>query len=405
MLAVFLDFKQADIRVPGVEAFLLGNLDAVQALNNGEQAAQHFIDREVGAQGFLGHAVALLTEFFAVETAIPALQIRAALFGGVSLELLQILGSERLAALGQVAQETQHLIAGLGHFGRQAQLGETAEPQEFCQFLTQVEDFFHDRAVVVLAGIRPLVRRPGAVRGVDFFTQRAVLGVGHHRVIAREFQGDQPAVQILGLSRGGHLRLGRIGQAGEGGFIGDVLGPHLSGIEQLVGETAAQFRQLALHFGVTFLFGFRQVDTRQTEVTQGVFQDSFLRHVETGGLRAAGQGFESLEQFAVLTHFSGIGAQGRQARLVGFTQFGAVAHGIEVADRAPGGAQTVVEFVHRQHQASPRWLFDLGLEDLDDSGTVVSQDLFNGRLYVFGADGGERRQVIGLQKRVVHAHG
>ncbi|MNG00323.1 hypothetical protein D3C84_832540 [compost metagenome] len=190
------------------------------------------------------------------------MQIRAALLGGVSLELLQVLRGERLAALGQVAQETQHLIARLGHFGRQAQLRETAEPQQSCQLLTQVEDFFHDRAIIVLTGIRALVRRAGAVGGVDFFAQCTVVGVGHHRVVAREFQGDQPAIEVLGLRGGGHLRLGRIGQAGEGSLVGDVLGPGLGSIQQLVGEAAAQLRQFALHLGVTFLLGFRQVDTR-----------------------------------------------------------------------------------------------------------------------------------------------
>ena len=49
VLAVLLDLEQAHIRVPGVEAFKLGDLDAVQALHNGKQAAQHFVDREVGA--------------------------------------------------------------------------------------------------------------------------------------------------------------------------------------------------------------------------------------------------------------------------------------------------------------------------------------------------------------------
>jgi hypothetical protein len=130
-----------------------------------------------------------------------------------------------------------------------------------------------------------------------------------------------------------------------------------------------------------------------------------LRHVETGGLRAVGQRFESLEQFAVLAHFGGIGAQRRQAGLVGFAQFSAVAHGIQVADRTPGGAQTVVEFIHRQHQAGPGRLVALGFEDIDNGGAVVSQNLFNGWLHVFGTDRRERRQVVGLQKRVVHAHG
>jgi hypothetical protein len=39
VLAVFLDLEQAHVRVPGVEAFELGDLDAVQALHDGEQAA------------------------------------------------------------------------------------------------------------------------------------------------------------------------------------------------------------------------------------------------------------------------------------------------------------------------------------------------------------------------------
>lgn len=327
------------------------------------------------------------------------------MLGGVGLELLQVLGSERLAALGQVPQEAQHLVAGLGHLGGQAQLGEVGVAQQLGQFLAQVEDFLHDRAVVVLAGVRALVRGAGAVGGVDFFAQRAVFGVGHYRVVAGEFQGDQPALQVLGLGRGSHLRLGRRGQAGQGRFVSDVLGPGLGGIEQLIGEAAAQLGELALHFGVTLLLLWRQVDTRQAEVTQGVFQDGFLRHVETGGLRAARQGFEGLEQLAVLPQLGGVGAQGRQAGLVGLAQFGAVAHGIEVADRTPGRAQAVVEFVHGQYQAGPGRLRALVLEDFSDGGAVVSQDLFDGRLYMLGADRRKRRQVVGLQKRVVHTHG
>ena len=168
------------------------------------------------------------------------MQIGAALLGGIGLELLQVLGGKRLAALGQVTQEAEHLVAGLGHLGGQAQLGERRITQQLGQFLTQVEDLFHHRAVIVLTGIRALVRRTGAVGGVHLFTQGTVLGVGHDGVVAGEFQGDQPAVEALGLSGGGHLRLGRIGQAGEGGFIGDVFGPGLGGVQQLVGEFAAQ---------------------------------------------------------------------------------------------------------------------------------------------------------------------
>ncbi|MNZ98590.1 hypothetical protein D3C78_1178790 [compost metagenome] len=90
-----------------------------------------------------------------------------------------------------------------------------------------------------------------------------------------------------------------------------MLGPGLGGIEQLVRETAAQFGQFALHLSVTLLFGFRQVDTRQAEVTQRVFEDGFLGNVKTGGFRTGGQGFERLEQLTVLAQLGGVGAQGR----------------------------------------------------------------------------------------------
>ncbi|MNK76393.1 hypothetical protein D3C87_959600 [compost metagenome] len=136
-----------------------------------------------------------------------------------------------------------------------------------------------------------------------------------------------------------------------------------------------------------------------------MFQNSLLRHVETGGFRTVGQRFISLEQLAVLAHIGGVGAQGWQARLVGFAQFGAVAHGVEVADRAPGSTEAIIKFVHRQYQAGPSRVLNLSLEDFGNGGAVVGQDRFDGGQDVFGTDRGERWQVVGLQQRVVHAHG
>jgi len=383
--------------VPGIETFDFGNFDAVQALDNGEQPAQYLVDREVGAQGFLRHAVALLTQFFAKEAGVPAFQLRGALLAGVGLQLLKVAGSERLAALGQVTQEGQHLIRCLGHFGGQAQLGEAGKTQQLGQLLTQVENFFHHRAVVELAGIRALVRGAGAVSRVDFFAQGAVFGVGHHREVAGELEADQPAVQALGLCGSRHLRLGRVGQARQCCFVGDVLGPGLGGVQQLVGELAAQLGKLALYLGVTLLLGLRQVDTRQAEVAQRMLKNGFLGLVEVADLRAVGQGFKGLEQFAVLAHLGGVSAQCRQAGLIGFTQLCAVAHRVKVADRAPGRAQPVVQLIHRQYQACPCRVLALILEDGLNAGTVVGEDLLDGRLYVLRTDRRERRQVIGLQ--------
>src|SRR5690606_16042106 len=77
----------------------------------------------------------------------------------------------------------------------------------------------------------------------------------------------------------------------------------------------------------------------------------------------------------------------------------------QMADRAPGCAQAVVEFIHRQHQASPCRLRALLGEQIDNRSAVVGNNLVNGRFYMLSADRRERWQVVGLQQRVVRAHG
>ncbi|MNF67509.1 hypothetical protein D3C84_493250 [compost metagenome] len=83
----------------------------------------------------------------------------------------------------------------------------------------------------------------------------------------------------------------------------DFPGPGLGGVQQLVGEAAAELGQLHLDLAVALLLVGRQVDAGQAEVTQGVLEDGRLRHLETGSFRAAGQGLVDLEQLSVLAEF------------------------------------------------------------------------------------------------------
>ena len=106
MLAMLVDLKQAYIRVPAVEARQFFDLNAVELLNDGEQAAQHLVDREPGAHLLLRNAVALLAQLLAVVADVPALQVAQALLGGEGLQLLQITGRERLAAHRQITQKS-----------------------------------------------------------------------------------------------------------------------------------------------------------------------------------------------------------------------------------------------------------------------------------------------------------
>ena len=128
-----------------------------------------------------------------------------------------------------------------------------------------------------------------------------------------------------------------------------------------------------------------------------MLQNGQLRLIEVSDVRAVREGFERLEQLAVLAHLGRIGTQGRQTCLVGSPQFGAVTHGIEVADRAPGSAQPVVQLIHGQHQTFPCRVLALVLKNFFDAGAVVSEDLLDGRLHVLRTDRRERRQVVGLQ--------
>ncbi|MCY1452901.1 hypothetical protein D9M71_698600 [compost metagenome] len=135
-----------------------------------------------------------------------------------------------------------------------------------------------------------------------------------------------------------------------------------------------------------------------------MFEDGLLRHFEVRRRRAGRQGFVGLEQLAVLPQLGPVGRQQRQAAFIGFAQFGAVAHRVEVAHRAPGRAEAVVQLVHRQDQAVPARRSALFGEDACNCRAVVGKNLLDGRFHMFRTDGGERRQIVRLQKGI-RAHG
>ncbi|MCY1344502.1 hypothetical protein D9M69_305390 [compost metagenome] len=185
----------------------------------------------------------------------------------------------------------------------------------------------------------------------------------------------------------------------------DLLGPGLGGVQQLVGEAAAEFRQLHLDFAVTLLLVGRQVDAGQAEVAQCVVEDGLLRHVETGSFGTAGQCLVGLEQRTVLAHFRPVFGQFGQARLVGIAQLGVVAHGIQVAHRAPGPTQALAQFVQRQHQPPPGGGAILAFKQFGDGGAVVGENLVDGRFDMFRTNGGVGRQVEVLQEGIAQGHG
>ncbi len=253
--------------------------------------------------------------------------------------------------------------------------------------MAQFENLGHDQRIVVLASVRALVRGAGTVGGVNFFPQGAVIGVGDHREVTWEFQRHQPAFKAFGLCGLSHLHFCRLGEAGKISLVGDVLAPGLSCVQQLVGETAGQLREFHLDGAVTLLLSFWQVDTRQAEITQGVLQNSVLGNVVAGCFRAVGERLIRLEQGLVLADFGPVFRQLRQARLISATQFGVIAHRIQVAHRAPCTTQAFIHLIEWQHQPCPRRRARLFVKQLGHRGAVVSKNGINRRLYVLRANG------------------
>lgn len=83
-------------------------------------------------------------------------------------------------------------------------------------------------------------------------------------------------------------------------------------------------------------------------------------------------------------------------------KLGAVAHGIEVADRAPGTAQAGIQLIQRQHQTAPARVALLGVQQRGNGGAVVREDLVDRRLDMLGLDLGIGWQVEILQQRIAH---
>ena len=132
----------------------------------------------------------MLLLFFAVVSNIPRLQlVHAKLRFREGAQLGQLFLTLRTSTFGQIGQEVEHLLRVFGHFGGEGFIRVAVEAQQLSQLVTEGEDFRHDRAVVPLTGIRPLIGGAGAIRAVHLFAKRLVVAVGHHRQIAWDIQG------------------------------------------------------------------------------------------------------------------------------------------------------------------------------------------------------------------------
>ncbi len=229
-----------------------------------------------------------------------------------------------------MVQEVQDLLAAAGHLGGQGALGVVVKAQQLGLGVAALEDFRHHRGVVPLAGIRALVGGAGHKGLIDFPAQIPVVAVGHDREEAGEIQGDDIAVPFL-LAGGlfGAFNSG-LGDAGELIDVGDMFEPVLGSIQHVITELVGQLGQLPGQLGILLFLVFRQVDTTQMEIPEGVFHRLALGFAQVLEVFSLGQLLVGVAECRILAHLGAVLGELLQAVFVNLAQLVVVHHAVQV---------------------------------------------------------------------------
>ena len=262
--------------------------------------------------------------------------------------------------------------------------------------MTQREDLFHHLAVVPLTGVRALIGSAGAVSTIHLFTQGLVVAVSHYRQIAWDIQRQQITFQLFRFSLGFCRSQRAFRHSRQLRFVGNEFGPAHRRIEDVVAVLIAQFRKTGSNFAVTLLFLFRQTDAREFEVAQCVINRFFLSRVQRGVMIAIAQVAICFIQPFMLPYPGAVFRQQRQGLFVGFTQFRAIFHRVQVADRGEDTPQHIVHFRQRLAEIFPGVRCPLRYYALHVFAAVV-QCLSHGWNDMFRENFRKRRQFKGSQ--------
>ena len=262
--------------------------------------------------------------------------------------------------------------------------------------MTQREDLFHHLAVVPLTGVRALIGGAGAVSAIHLFTQSLVVAVGHYRQVAWDIQRQQVAFKFFRFSLGFCRSQRAFWHPRQFRFVGNEFGPAHCRIEDVVAVLVAQFRKTGSNFAVTLLFLFRQTYAREFKITQGVINRFLLRRVQRGVMIAIAQVAIRFIQSFMLPNPGAVFRQQRQGLFVRFTQFRAIFHRVQVADRGEDTPQHIVHFRQRLAEIFPGVRCSLRYYALHIFAAVV-QRLSHGRNDMFRENFRKRRQFKGSQ--------
>ena len=262
--------------------------------------------------------------------------------------------------------------------------------------MTQREDLFHHLAVVPLTGVRTLIGSASAVSTIHLFAQSLVVAIGHYRQVAWDIQRQQITFQLFRFGLGFCRSQRAFWHPRQLRFVGNEFGPAHCRIEDVVAVLVSQLGKTSGNLTVALLFLFWQTDAREFKVAQCVINRFLLRRVQRGVMIAIAQVAIRFIQPFMLPYPGAVFRQQRQGLFVGFTQFRAIFHRVQVADRGEDTPQHIVHFRQRLAEIFPGVRCPLRYYALHVFAAVV-QCLSHGWNDMFRENFRKRRQFKGSQ--------
>ncbi len=220
---------------------------------------------------------------------------------------------------GELMEEFDDLRDGARHPGRQRVVRIAAEIEQPRGLVTQAQNIFHHLGIVPATGIRSFVRRtrrPGFVEGAP---QGGGFRVGDYGHIRRLIEREDPALDTFLVSAFAGLLDEHLIQATQLVAIGDVIGPAVGGVEDVLLELRLQLGELQ-HHRLEALFALHgQADSGEPEIAQRMLDHLFLDWSERRALFCGDRAIGPVERFA-LCEIRLVGGEQRQAGVVACAQ-------------------------------------------------------------------------------------
>ncbi len=262
----------AHVVVPGRNAGLFLEANAVELLGEMKQAANDRVDGEVLAQLFVRERELLLLQLFEPVRCIPWCNRCP----GELRKLRELVRGSCSRVFRQLIQEVDDLAGRRRHLRRQGILGVIVETDESGGFVPQCQDLVDVRRVVPRR-VGTLVRGARDPGLVERLTQGAALGVAHDGVIGGVVERQQPALAVALARLGRRAFDGVEREPGELGFTLDVQAPGIRCILHVVLEGRLRRGQLLHDLLEARLGGGRKVHARQVEIPECMTDNAFLR--------------------------------------------------------------------------------------------------------------------------------